>query len=147
MRKSPAQIYKGNTAEGSTSSLNLLPLHYNNQLTNNQTHTHIYTKMVKQITSSAEFDSAIAADKLVVVDFFAVWCGPCKLIAPMVDKFEQQYENAAFYKVDVDELSDVAQKNEISSMPTLLFFKSGKQVAKVVGANPAAIKQTIAANV
>lgn len=103
--------------------------------------------MVKQITSSAEFDSAIAADKLVVVDFFAVWCGPCKLIAPMVDKFEQQYENAAFYKVDVDELSDVAQKNEISSMPTLLFFKSGKQVAKVVGANPAAIKQTIAANV
>lgn len=102
--------------------------------------------MVKQISSSAEFDSAIAADKLVVVDFFATWCGPCKMIAPMIEKFATEYSTADFYKLDVDELPEVAQKNEVSAMPTLVLYKNGKEVAKVVGANPAAIKQAIAAN-
>lgn len=103
--------------------------------------------MVSQITSAAEFDSAIAQDKLVVVDFFATWCGPCKMIAPMLEKFSTQYaEGAVFYKVDVDELPEVAKKSDVSAMPTLIFYKSGKEVAKVVGADLAAIKQTITAN-
>ncbi|KAL3233053.1 Thioredoxin-1 [Nakaseomyces bracarensis] len=102
--------------------------------------------MVKQISSAAEFDSAIAVDKLVVVDFFATWCGPCKMIAPMIEKFANEYSTADFYKVDVDELPEVAQKNEVSAMPTMVLYKNGKEVAKVVGANPAAIKQAIAAN-
>ena len=97
--------------------------------------------MVTQFKTASEFDSAIAQDKLVVVDFYATWCGPCKMIAPMIEKFSEQYPQADFYKLDVDELGDVAQKNEVSAMPTLL-----KEVAKVVGANPAAIKQAIAAN-
>lgn len=100
-------------------------------------------KMVQVIKSESEFSAAIKADKLVVVDFFAVWCGPCKMIAPMLEKFSQQYSNVAFYKVDVDELPSVAQSQEVTSMPTLLFFKSGELVGKVIGANPAAIKQTI----
>ncbi|ONH75648.1 Thioredoxin-1 [Pichia kudriavzevii] len=99
--------------------------------------------MVQVIKSESEFSTAIKADKLVVVDFFAVWCGPCKMIAPMLEKFSQQYSNVAFYKVDVDELPSVAQSQEVTSMPTLLFFKSGELVGKVIGANPAAIKQTI----
>lgn len=103
--------------------------------------------MVKQITSVSEFDSAIAVDKLVVVDFFATWCGPCKMIAPMIEKFAAEYSTADFYKLDVDDLPEVAQKNEVSAMPTLVLFKNGKEVAKVVGANPAAIKQAIANNV
>ncbi|AJV72094.1 Trx1p [Saccharomyces cerevisiae YJM189] len=102
--------------------------------------------MVSQFKTASEFDSAIAQDKLVVVDFYATWCGPCKMIAPMIEKFSEQYPQADFYKLDVDELGDVAQKNEVSAMPTLLLFKNGKEVAKVVGANPAAIKQAIAAN-
>ena len=100
-------------------------------------------KMVQVIKSESEFSTAIKADKLVVVDFFAVWCGPCKMIAPMLEKFSQQYSNVVFYKVDVDELPSVAQSQEVTSMPTLLFFKSGELVGKVIGANPAAIKQTI----
>lgn len=103
--------------------------------------------MVAAITSASDFDKAIAVDKLVVVDFFAVWCGPCKMISPMVDKFSTEYTQADFYKVDVDELPEVAKKNEVSSMPTFILFKGGKPVAKVVGANPAAVKQAIASNV
>lgn len=105
--------------------------------------------MVTPITSAAEFDSAIAnTDKLVVVDFFATWCGPCKMIAPMVEKFSEQYaEGAIFLKVDVDQLPELAQRYEISAMPTLAFIKNGKEITKVVGANVAAIKQNIVANV
>lgn len=101
------------------------------------------SKMVQVIQSEAEFKTAISAANLVVVDFFAVWCGPCKMIAPMLEKFSNDYANVSFYKVDVDQLPTVASSNEVSSMPTLLFFKNGELVGKVIGANPGAIKQTI----
>ncbi|CAG99773.1 thioredoxin TRX2 [Kluyveromyces lactis] len=104
--------------------------------------------MVAQLTSASEFEKALTDDKLVVVDFFATWCGPCKMIAPMLEKFAKEYEGkATFLKVDVDELPDVAKNNDVSAMPTLVFFKSGKEISRVLGANLAAIKQTIAANV
>lgn len=99
--------------------------------------------MVTVISSEEEFKNAISASSLVVVDFFAVWCGPCKMIAPMLEKFSNDYSSAKFYKVDVDQLPSVAASNEVTSMPTLLFFKSGELVGKVIGANPAAIKQTL----
>ena len=83
--------------------------------------------MVTAVTSASDFEKFISVDKLVVVDFFAVWCGPCKMIAPMIEKFSTEYSQADFYKVDVDELPDIAKK--------------------VVGANPAAVKQAIASNV
>lgn len=102
--------------------------------------------MVAVVSSKAEFDAALKHDGLVVVDFFATWCGPCKMIAPLLDKFSNEYSAAKFIKVDVDELGDVAQEYEISSMPTVLFFKNGKIVGKVIGANPAALKQALATN-
>lgn len=102
--------------------------------------------MVAVVSSKAEFEAALKHDGLVVVDFFATWCGPCKMIAPLLDKFSAEYTAAKFIKVDVDELGDVAQEYEISSMPTVLFFKEGKVVQKVIGANPAALKQALTAN-
>lgn len=104
--------------------------------------------MVNQVNSASEFDAALQSDKLVVVDFFATWCGPCKMIAPMLDKFSEQYdEQTEFVKVDVDQLPEIAQKYEISAMPTIAYFKNGVEVTKVVGANVAAIKKTIADNI
>lgn len=100
--------------------------------------------MVQVIKSEAEFTQFINQPNLVVIDFFATWCGPCKMIAPMLEKFSQEYSSASFYKVDVDELPTVASSQSVTSMPTLLFFKSGELVGKVIGANPAAIKQTLA---
>lgn len=102
--------------------------------------------MVAIVSSKAEFDSALKNDGLVVVDFFATWCGPCKMIAPLLDKFSKEYASATFIKVDVDQLGEVAQEYEISSMPTVLFFKNGQVVGKVIGANPAALKQALVAN-
>ncbi|KAK6453691.1 thioredoxin-like protein [Scheffersomyces xylosifermentans] len=102
--------------------------------------------MVATITSKQEFTDALTHDGLVVVDFFATWCGPCKMIAPLLDKFSKEYSSAKFIKVDVDEFGEIAQEYEVSSMPTVIFFKEGKIVNKVIGANPAALKQVISAN-
>ncbi|AET41214.1 thioredoxin TRX2 Ecym_7388 [Eremothecium cymbalariae DBVPG len=99
--------------------------------------------MVKEISSAEEFKKAISVDKLVVVDFYATWCGPCKMIAPMLEKFDTNYEDADFYKVDVDALSDVAQEQQITSMPTLIYYKNGEQVSKVIGADVALIRSNI----
>lgn len=105
--------------------------------------------MVAQISSVSEFNSTLSGtDKLVVVDFFATWCGPCKMIAPMIEKFAEQYiEQATFLKVDVDQVPDLAQKYDVSAMPTLVFFKNGNELTRVVGANMAAVKQNIVSNI
>lgn len=102
--------------------------------------------MVQIITSTSEFDQVLSSsgDSLIVVDFFATWCGPCKMIAPLLDKFSNEYNQVKFSKIDVDQLGDIAQKYSISSMPTLVFIKNGQEVERVIGANPAAIKSTIA---
>ena len=83
------------------------------------------------------------ASTLVVLDCFAVWCGPCKTIAPTIVKYSEEYPTAKFFKVDVDEASDVAQELSIRAMPTFLFFKNGEKVGEVVGANARQIEATI----
>jgi thioredoxin 1 len=78
-----------------------------------------------------------------VLDCFATWCGPCKVIAPQVVKFSDAYPTARFYKLDVDEVPDVAQELGIRAMPTFVLFKNGEKVAEVVGANPKALEAAI----
>lgn len=82
--------------------------------------------MVKQVTSKDEFNTELAnaGSKLVVVDFFATWCGPCKRIAPAIEKMSQENTNVVFLKVDVDEVGDLAAELSVSAMPTFLFFKN-----------------------
>ncbi|THZ13734.1 hypothetical protein D6C90_08082 [Aureobasidium pullulans] len=92
----------------------------------------------------ADFDSARAeTGTLMVVDFFATWCGPCKAIAPQVVKMSSTYPSARFYKIDVDEVPEVAQELSIRAMPTFVLFKDGQEVATVVGANPTALEAAI----
>ena len=69
-----------------------------------------------------------AGDKLVVIDFFATWCGPCKMISPVLEEMEAQMSNVKFLKVDVDEAEDVAVHYQISAMPTFIFIKNGSKV-------------------
>lgn len=95
----------------------------------------------------ADFDTALAEkDTLIVLDAFAVWCGPCKVIAPQVVKFSNSYPKAKFYKLDVDEVPDVAQELGIRAMPTFLLFKNNEKVEEVVGANPKALEAAIKAH-
>lgn len=71
----------------------------------------------------------------VLVDFWAVWCGPCKMIAPHVDAVAEDYSGRAkVYKLNIDEEREITEKYNIMSIPTLLFFKDGKVVDQVVGA-------------
>ena len=79
------------------------------------------------------FDQAIAASPLVVVDFFATWCGPCKMLAPILDGIEEETPDVAFCRVDVDQAPDLARRFGIMSIPTLIFFRDGNEFAKTVG--------------
>lgn len=99
--------------------------------------------MVKEITSLSQFKEETKFSGLTVVDFFATWCGPCKMIAPLLDQLETQFKDAHFFKVDVDQVPDVSAENGITHMPTILFFKNGEKVETVVGANVQKIRATI----
>ena len=93
--------------------------------------------MALEITD-ANFDAeVINSDKPVLIDFWAVWCGPCKLIAPVVEEVAKEYEGKfKVGKMDIDNNPNVAMKYGIRSIPTLLTFKDGKVVDQIVGAVP-----------
>lgn len=99
--------------------------------------------MVAAVKSLAEFKELTAKDKVTVVDFHATWCGPCKQIAPFVDRLEKDHTDAVFVKVDVDEVSDVAAECGVRAMPTFMIFRNDEKVSEVVGANPAALKAAV----
>ncbi len=91
--------------------------------------------MALQITD-ATFDQLVAgADKLVVVDFWAEWCGPCRKVSPIIDELATEYEGKAIIgKCDVDGNNDVTTRFGIRNIPTVVFIKNGEVVDKLVGA-------------
>ena len=90
-----------------------------------------------RLINSSEFSTLLQEDKLLVVDFYATWCGPCKKLSPTLDEVSEEFgEQVNIVKVDVDESEDLAMDYGIRSVPTVLFFKNGRQVDKFVGALP-----------
>ncbi len=85
--------------------------------------------------TDSNFEQEVLKEQgLVLVDFFAVWCGPCKMMAPIMDKLAEAYKGKVkIGKLDVDENQQVGEKYGIQSIPTLIFFKNGELVDKVVG--------------
>ncbi|MDR3364781.1 MAG: thioredoxin [Clostridiales Family XIII bacterium] len=76
----------------------------------------------------------ITSSGVVVVDFYADWCGPCKMMAPIIDEAKETYEGkAVFAKIDVDESKSIALQNKVMSIPTLFFFKDGVVADRVSG--------------
>lgn len=96
---------------------------------------------IKEIKTKADFDQALqdAGGKAVLVDFFAVWCGPCRAIAPFLAECAKKYENVIVLKVDVDQVSEVAEAYDVTAMPTFMLFKNGKKADSVTGANRGAL--------
>lgn len=81
--------------------------------------------------------------QLVVIDFTATWCGPCKMIAPLFRELSDAMPNVVFVKVDVDDNPDTAAKYSVSAMPTFVFIKGGTVVDRLMGANPARLQELI----
>ncbi|KAG0255272.1 hypothetical protein DFQ27_006330 [Actinomortierella ambigua] len=100
---------------------------------------------MKNITSLSELKSQFAAagSRLVVVDFHATWCGPCKHLAPILEGLERKHSTTVFLKVDVDEARDCASEYTVSAMPTIVFVKGGSEVGRVVGADAGKIQALI----
>lgn len=88
--------------------------------------------MLKEIKTEQEFNDIIASEQKVLVDFFANWCGPCKMLSPILQELSEE-TSTVVAKVDIDILGDLASANGVSAVPTLILFQNGKVANKVVG--------------
>ena len=90
---------------------------------------------VKAVTKETWDAEVLQPKELVVVDFWAVWCGPCRMVSPIVDELAKEYEGRAkVVKLNTDENPEISSRYHIMGIPTLMFFKDGKGVDKLVGA-------------
>ena len=93
--------------------------------------------MVKHF-KTAEFDAAVNAAPLALVDFWADWCGPCRMLAPLVDQLAGEYDGKVLVgKVNVDEEPELARRFGVMSIPTVVVLKNGQEVERLVGVRPA----------
>ena len=90
-----------------------------------------------KVATNTNFDELLQDSKLVIVDFWATWCVPCRMLSPILDEVEEEMpEQIKVVKVNVDDADEIAGRYRIMSIPTLLFFKDGQMVDKTVGAMP-----------
>ena len=98
----------------------------------------------QSVHSKAEFDSVLAKAKsdgaVVVADFYATWCPPCRAAAPKFARWSEEFASTVFIKVDVDKARDVATSQAIQAMPTFKFYKGGAKIDELVGANAEKLK-------
>ncbi len=90
------------------------------------------------ILSSENFESEVLkSDKPVMIDFWAEWCGPCKMLTPIIDELAEEFsDKIKICKLNVDEVRDIAMSYRVMSIPTVIFFKGDEQIAREVGVKP-----------
>lgn len=91
--------------------------------------------MVQSIKTKAEYEEVLSKHSSVLIKFSAEWCGPCKQVAPIINELATKFPNVFVGDVDVDQNSEVATINQITAMPTFVFFKNGKEVHRIRGGN------------
>lgn len=86
------------------------------------------------IMSEEEFDDILKSKKVCVCDFSASWCGPCRMMGPVLEDISDKYKGQYFfYKIDVDSASELADKYEVSAVPTIIIFSEGKEIGRTTG--------------
>ena len=98
-----------------------------------------------KLLNQEQFNNIKNENGLKVVDFFATWCGPCKMLTPILEELsEEMQDSAEFIKVDIDESMELAMEYQVTSVPTLVFIKDGQEVSRKIGFNPkAALKEEV----
>jgi thioredoxin 1 len=91
--------------------------------------------MSVQDVNNSEFEVALENERPLFVDFWAPWCGPCRQVSPVVDEIARSREDVQFVKVNVDNNQELANRFEIKGIPTLIIFKGGQEIKRVVGAH------------
>lgn len=91
---------------------------------------------VLNITKQNFEEEVIAEEKPVLVDFWAPWCGPCRMLSPVIDELANEHDAVKVAKVNIDEQQELAREYQIMTVPSLLLFKDGKPVAKSIGVKP-----------
>jgi len=93
------------------------------------------------------FDKALSQGKLMMVDFWASWCGPCRMLGPVIEQLDNRYPDVVVGKVNVDDEKELAMRYGVMSIPTVIFFKDGKEIDRKVGVMPPeAFVQVLEAN-
>ncbi len=92
--------------------------------------------MGMRITSENFEEQVLRAAKPVLVDFYATWCGPCKMLTPVIEELESSREDILVGKVDVDEAQDLARRFSITAVPTIMLFKDGREAKRTAGFMP-----------
>lgn len=93
--------------------------------------------MAVEHISQSNFDEVVSGTEVVLVDFFATWCNPCKILAPVLDQISESLpENRKIVKIDIDENMEAARTFGVMSIPTLILFKNGQAAPRLVGVRP-----------
>lgn len=100
--------------------------------------------MALQHLKTQEFESVVSAAPVALLDFWATWCGPCGIVSPIIEDLAEQYDGkAVIAKVNVDEEADLARRFHVMSIPTVILFKNGQEVARKVGAQSIDVYQSL----
>lgn len=95
------------------------------------------------VTSPQEFNDILSKNKYVFVDFYADWCGPCKMMTPVVEALERENTHVVFVKINVDSAQELTRTYGVSAMPTFMSFVNGKKTEQIMGANGPEVKRVI----
>lgn len=89
-----------------------------------------------QVVNQNEFKELLSKPGLLVADFFATWCGPCKMLGPVLEELDGELEQVTFVKIDIDADRELADELQLVSVPTLMFFKDGEKYDELIGFKP-----------